>query len=91
MVFGMLTPRVRSFTKRDVAHYRRRRLESALPPAFVEPAVKSFLLATVLASLLLPAGCAVSQQEASAREWQRSECNRIVDREARERCMKRIE
>ena len=53
--------------------------------------MKSLLLATVLASLLLPAGCAVSQQEASAREWQRSECTRIVDREARERCMKRIE
>ncbi len=37
------------------------------------------------------AGCAVTQQEASAREWQRSECNRIVDREARERCLKRID
>ena len=47
------------------------------------------LLAAVL--VLLPPGCAVSQQDASAREWQRSECNRIVDREARERCLKRIE
>jgi hypothetical protein len=36
-------------------------------------------------------GCAVSQQEASAREWQRSECNRIPDREAREKCLKRID
>jgi hypothetical protein len=45
-----------------------------------------------LAGLAAPlAGCAVSQQDASAREWQRSECNRIVDREARERCLKRIE
>ena len=53
--------------------------------------MKFFPLATILVALLFPAGCAVSQQEASAREWQRSECNRIVDREARERCMKRIE
>lgn len=36
-------------------------------------------------------GCAVTQKEASDREWQRSECNRIVDREARERCLKRVE
>ena len=77
--------------KHGVAHYRRRRLESASPPPSWSHAVKSFLLATVLASLLFPAGGAVSQQEASAREWQRSECNRIVDREARERCMKRID
>lgn len=36
-------------------------------------------------------GCAVTQKEASDREWQRSECNRIVDREARERCLKRVD
>jgi hypothetical protein len=53
----------------------------------VRPAL---LLAALLAALQLP-GCAVSQQDASAREWQRSECNRIVDREARERCLKRID
>jgi hypothetical protein len=47
--------------------------------------VLAFTLAAPLAS------CAVTQQEASAREWQRSECNRIVDREARERCLKRID
>ena len=50
--------------------------------------VLAFALALACGPL---AGCAVSQQDASAREWQRSECNRIVDREARERCLKRIE
>ena len=48
------------------------------------------LLALVAPLCTLP-GCAVSQQEASAREWQRSECNRIPDREAREKCLKRID
>jgi hypothetical protein len=48
------------------------------------------LLALVASLLTLP-GCALSQQDASAREWQRSECNRIPDREAREKCMKRID
>jgi hypothetical protein len=47
-----------------------------------------FCLAGLAAS---QAGCTASQQDASAREWQRSECNRIVDREARERCLKRID
>ena len=51
-----------------------------------------FLVAAALAAVLLaPAACAVSQKEASEREWQKAECNRIVDREARERCLKRID
>lgn len=44
-----------------------------------------------LAPLFTLPGCAVSQQQASEREWQRSECNRIPDREAREKCLKRID
>ena len=48
------------------------------------------LLAALVPFLALP-GCAVTQQEASAREWQRAECNRIIDREARERCLKRVD
>lgn len=48
------------------------------------------ILALIAPLSALP-GCAVSQQEASAREWQRSECNRIPDREAREKCLKRID
>jgi hypothetical protein len=47
-------------------------------------------LAPFLMSLLLP-GCAASSGDASAREWQRAECNRIIDADARDRCMKRID
>jgi hypothetical protein len=38
---------------------------------------------------VLLAGCA-STKDASAREWDRAECNRIIDREDRERCLKRL-
>jgi len=37
------------------------------------------------------AGCAAADKTNSDREWQRAECNRIIDKEARERCVKRIE
>ncbi len=47
------------------------------------------LLALPLAGLL--PGCAANPRDESAREWQRAECNRILDTEARERCMKRVE
>lgn len=46
------------------------------------------LLAAALAAPLLP-GCAATK-DASAREWERAECNRIIDREDRERCLKRL-
>ena len=47
-----------------------------------------FLLAAALALPLLP-GCA-SSKDPSAREWQRAECNRIIDKDDRERCLKRL-
>jgi hypothetical protein len=43
-------------------------------------------IALALASIL--AGCAMTEQDKAAREWQRAECNRIIDTEARERCVK---
>ena len=46
------------------------------------------VLVTALAALL---GCAASDRDASAREWQRAECNRIIDNEARVRCLKRVD
>jgi hypothetical protein len=49
----------------------------------------SFLLVALLAPAL-PA-CSVTEQQKSAREWQRAECNRILDKEDRERCLKRID
>ena len=52
--------------------------------------VKSLLLILAVA-LAVPAltSCA-SGKDASAREWERAECNRINDKEARERCLKRV-
>ena len=48
------------------------------------------LLSTLFLAVLLP-GCALSEQEKGAREWQRNECNRVVDREDREKCLKRVD
>jgi hypothetical protein len=47
-------------------------------------------LVLVTLALALP-GCASNSADASAREWQRAECNRIIDNEARVRCLKRAE
>ena len=49
----------------------------------------AILTVAMMATLLLPA-CATDPKEAAAREWQRSECNRVVDKEDRERCLKRV-
>jgi hypothetical protein len=49
-----------------------------------------YLFLAAMATLLLPA-CAVDPKEAAAREWQRSECNRVIDNEDRERCLKRVD
>lgn len=54
---------------------------------------RSIAFATLLA---LAAGAlascgTVSQRDVSAREWQRSQCNQIIDEKARERCMKRVD
>ena len=38
----------------------------------------------------LPA-CTASDKNSSAREWQRNECNRVVDPEDREKCLKRVD
>lgn len=45
-------------------------------------------LVTVLVAL---AGCAANDRDSSAREWQRAECNRIIDNESRVRCLKRVD
>jgi hypothetical protein len=53
--------------------------------------VKAALLTlATICTLLLPA-CATDPKEAAAREWQRSECNRVVNSEDRERCLKRVD
>jgi hypothetical protein len=38
------------------------------------------------------AGCrTVSERDASAREWQRSQCNQIIRDEDRKRCLERVD
>ena len=45
-------------------------------------------LLVVLAAL---SGCAMDRnRNSSEREWQRAECNRIIDQEAREKCLKNL-
>lgn len=39
---------------------------------------------------LLPA-CTPNERYSAAREWQRNECNRVIDKEDRDRCLKRVE
>jgi len=42
--------------------------------------------------LALLAGCALDRnRNSSEREWARAECDRIIDRDAREKCMRRID
>ena len=53
----------------------------------------SLLLSTLVAAAatsLLPA-CAVTQRDASAREWEHSECLRIINEKDRERCLERVD
>ena len=48
-----------------------------------------FLALGLVAALLLP-GCAASRYS-SEREWERGQCAQIVDKEAREKCMDRVD
>jgi hypothetical protein len=53
--------------------------------------VKSIaLLSTVLLIVALPA-CTPAEKLNNSREWQRNECNRVLDKEDRDRCLRRIE
>jgi hypothetical protein len=33
----------------------------------------------------------MNERDASAREWQRAECNKVIDSEDRKRCLKRAD
>ena len=48
-------------------------------------------LAAPFALAFAIAACTPSQQDSSAREWQRAECNRVIDKEDRDRCLKRVD
>jgi hypothetical protein len=49
------------------------------------------VLIALLATLWLPGCASKDPKEAAEREWQRSECNRVVDRDDREKCLKRVD
>jgi hypothetical protein len=51
--------------------------------------MKTVTMVVVVALAL--SGCAANERDASAREWQRAECNRIIDNESRVRCLKRVD
>ena len=48
------------------------------------------ILALTLAAALLAPGCA-SSRNSSEREWQRAQCDRIIDRDARDKCLERVD
>ncbi len=45
----------------------------------------------LVAGVLALAACSTNEKLDSAREWQRAECNRIIDNESRMRCMRRVD
>jgi hypothetical protein len=47
------------------------------------------LLALTIALPLLQ-GCGTPKDK-SAREWERAECNRVIDADARKKCLERVE
>ena len=49
------------------------------------------ILATLAcAAVLLPA-CSTTDSDNAGRNWQRAECDRIIDNDARLRCIKRVD
>ena len=55
-------------------------------------ALKALALSiALLATLWLPGCGSPDPKEAADRAWQRSECDRVVDRDDRERCLKRVD
>ena len=49
-----------------------------------------WIWAAVAAAVLACTGCASSKYSAD-KEWARAECGRIIDEQARERCLRRVE
>ena len=50
--------------------------------------MKTFAFCLCAAVLL---ACSPAERDNSAREWQRAECNRVIDNADRERCLKRVD
>lgn len=41
--------------------------------------------------LLLIAACSIEPRDEADRAWQMAECQRVIDKEARDRCVRRVE
>jgi hypothetical protein len=48
-------------------------------------------IAIAMLCALLLAGCSMTQRSSSEREWDRAACLRILDEEARIRCLRRVD
>jgi hypothetical protein len=52
--------------------------------------MRRLLLLLTLSTVI--AGCAMDRnRNSSEREWARAECNNIIDREARQKCLRRVD
>lgn len=50
-----------------------------------------WLVAAVVAAGVACAGCASGGKYNADKEWARAECGRIIDDQARERCLRRVD
>jgi len=50
-----------------------------------------FTLFLALASPAALPGCASANRDASAKEWDRAQCNQIIGERERKRCLERVE
>ena len=48
-------------------------------------------LAFLACTAVFLSSCTPAERDNSAREWQRAECNRVLDAGDRERCLKRVD
>lgn len=51
----------------------------------------SISLALAVGALWALPGCAIPKRDNSAKEWDRAQCNQIIDERERKRCLERVE
>jgi len=49
------------------------------------------LIVPLMAGALSLTACASQDKDSAARAWQRAECNRVIDKEDRDRCLRRAD
>jgi hypothetical protein len=53
--------------------------------------VVSVPLALAIGALWVLPGCAIPGRDSSAKEWDRAQCNQIIDERERKRCIERVD